>query len=118
MKTQKGIFALVFTMLVALFTTDVSANLLHDETVTFKVYGNCEMCKKRIETALKKNPAIKSADWNVETKMIKVVYDPHGLSVDQIHKIVAHVGHDTDKVKANNAIYHKLDGCCQYERAK
>ncbi|MCU0430948.1 MAG: heavy-metal-associated domain-containing protein [Cytophagaceae bacterium] len=118
MKTQKGIFAIVFTMIVALFTTNVNAKPLHDETATFKVYGNCEMCKKRIETALKKNPAIKSADWNVETKMIKVVYDPHVLSVDQIHKIIADAGHDTDKVKANDTVYSKLPGCCKYVRKK
>jgi len=116
MKTKKGILAIVFTMIASLFTMTLSANSLHDETATFKVYGNCEMCKKRIETALKNNPAIKSADWNVGTKMIKVVYDPHVLSVDQIHKIIADAGHDTDKVKASDATYGKLPACCKYRK--
>jgi len=118
MKTQKKIFTLLLIMQVTLFTNYVYSNPLHDGTATFKVYGNCEMCKKRIETALKQNPAIKNADWNVETKMIKVVYDPHVLSVDQIHKIIADAGHDTDKVKAGEDAYKKLPGCCQYARKK
>jgi copper chaperone CopZ len=119
MKTKNGIFAIVFSMLIALFTThNANAKPLHDETATFKVYGNCEMCKKRIESALTKNTSIKSATWDVKTKMLKVVYDPHVLTVDQIHKIVADAGHDTDKLSATDIVYKKLPGCCQYERKK
>src|SRR3989304_5851997 len=44
-------------------------------TETFKVWGNCEMCKTTIEKSLKKVVGIKSAKWNVETKMITVKFD-------------------------------------------
>jgi mercuric ion binding protein len=111
------IFSTFFLLaLVGLFNT-VNASVAHDETSTFKVYGNCEMCKNRIETALLKNKNIKKATWDVKTKMLTVVYDPHMISLDAIHKIVADAGHDTDKVRASDATYNKLPGCCKYERA-
>lgn len=118
MKSQIGIFAMAYIILVTLFTTNTYANPLHTETATFKVFGNCEMCKKRIETSLKGNQAIISADWNVKSKMIKIVYDPHLITLDKIHQLIAESGHDTEKAKANEATYKKLPGCCQYDRKK
>jgi len=117
MKNQKGVLVLAMAM-IALMVGNVFGFALHTETTTFKVYGNCSMCKKRIEGALTKNENIVKADWNVETKMLTVVYNPHAISVNDIHKIVADAGHDTDQVKADDATYKELMGCCKYKRRK
>ena len=116
MKTQRLIFSVLLSFVASLFAFNVSAAALHFETTTFKVYGNCEMCKKNIESALLKNEHIQKATWDVKTKMLTVVYDPHMISVDNIHKMVANAGYDTDTVRASDAAYKKLHGCCQYER--
>jgi mercuric ion binding protein len=116
MKNLKIAFASLFAVISLAFISH--AKPMHDETTTFKVYGNCEMCKKRIETALKANKSILSANWNVETKMATVTFDPHMINADDVQKIVADAGHDTDKVKAKDAVYNKLTGCCQYDRKK
>jgi len=84
-----------------------------DTTVTFKVYGACEMCKDRIEGALKIK-GIKSADWNVDSKMLTVAYESSRMSLDKIHNRIIGVGHDTELKKANNAVYNKLPDCCLY----
>ncbi|GAL85850.1 cation-transporting ATPase [Sporocytophaga myxococcoides] len=118
MKSQIRIFALLFTIMVTVFITNSTAHPLHYETISFKVSGNCEMCKKRIESALKGNAAIKSVDWNVKTKVVKVEYNLHLISLDKIHQLIADAGHDTDKIKANLSIYNKLPDCCQYDRKK
>lgn len=119
MKTKSGILTVLVSMMMSLFSfTNTKASSMHNETVTFKVYGNCTMCKKRIETALTKTSGITSAVWDVNTKMVTVVYDPHTITVDAIHKPIADVGHDTDKLKAPDDVYSKLPGCCQYERKK
>jgi periplasmic mercuric ion binding protein len=78
-----------------------------------KVSGNCFMCKQRIETALDQ-PGIKSAQWNVETKNLEVVYNSNKISEDKIHQIVAAAGHDTDKQKTTDEVYSKLPFCCLY----
>jgi copper chaperone CopZ len=84
---------------------------------SFKVSGNCDMCKKRIEKAAKVS-GVKSADWNEETKIITVTFSPDKISVDQIQQNIAKVGYDTEKYKADEEGYNRLPQCCQYTRKK
>lgn len=88
------------------------------EKSTFKVFGNCGMCKNRIENALKDISGIQSASWDTDTKMLDVQYTPELITLEKIHHLVAAVGHDTDKVRAKDEVYNNLHGCCQYERAR
>lgn len=88
------------------------------KTVTFKVYGNCGMCERRIEGALKGVKGVEKADWDKETKMIQVTYDPEIISLKEINQKIADVGHDTDEVKAIDKTYNNLPGCCQYDRTE
>ena len=104
------------TLLIA-FTLFTSVFGLHDKTATVKVWGNCGMCKARIEKALKIDGVTK-ADWNVDTKMLTVSYNTHVIGLDQIQQAVSAVGHDTEKFRADNAVYAKLANCCQYNREK
>lgn len=78
-----------------------------------KVYGNCTMCKNRIETALDQN-GIKLATWDTQTKNLEVVYNSKKVSEQQIHEWIAAAGHDTDKVKAKDEVYSQLPFCCLY----
>jgi periplasmic mercuric ion binding protein len=84
---------------------------------TIKVYGNCGMCKKRIEKAVKLN-GVSYANWNSETKQMVVLYDENFVSEDMIEHAIVAVGHDTEKYKADDDVYEKLPGCCHYERKK
>lgn len=92
--------------------------ILHNETETFKVYGNCGMCKKRIESSLKDVKGVSKATWDVKSKMIKITYDPHEISLEKIKTTIASAGHDVVGVKADDKIYNNLPNCCQYDRAK
>jgi periplasmic mercuric ion binding protein len=96
--------------LIAAFTANAQ-----DKTETFKVYGNCGMCERRIEKAAKVE-GVSKADWDEETKMLTVVYDPAKTSNAKIQKAVAAVGHDTEKETAKEDVYKKLPGCCKYDR--
>ncbi len=89
----------------------------HFETISFKVFGNCEMCQERIEKAMKLL-GVKSGVWNVDTKIATVTFDIHSIGPDDIHKAIAAVGYDTEQVRADDKVYKKLPGCCQYEREK
>lgn len=115
MEKTKRILSLVLAILVLVLTSQAFTPT-HVETIKFKVLGNCSMCKKMIESALLKNQNIKKASWDVESKILKVSYDPHMIDEDAIHKIVADAGYDTEKVKASDTAYKKLMGCCQYDR--
>jgi mercuric ion binding protein len=87
------------------------------KTASFRVWGNCDMCKNRIETALNIE-GVKKATWDKNTKTATVTYDPSKISIDTMQKKVASVGHDTEKYKAPDEVYSKLPACCQYDRKK
>lgn len=107
MKTKIAITIIVAVLSISAFAQSKIV------TASIKVYGNCSMCKKRIETALDYN-GIKKAEWNTKTKELSVVYNSAKISEKQIHEIVAKAGHDTDKVKAKEETYASLPFCCLY----
>jgi hypothetical protein len=47
-----------------------------------------------------------------------LVIDETKCSAVDVAKAIAKVGHDTGSVKADDAVYEKLHGCCNYERMK
>jgi hypothetical protein len=86
------------------------------KTESFKVSGECGMCKKKIEKSAKEAGAT-SATWNVKTKLLTVSYPVTSTSASAIQKKIADSGYDTPGFKASDEAYNKLDACCQYERA-
>ena len=87
------------------------------ETAKVHVYGNCEMCKERIEEAANSLQGVETAVWGVETKILTVSFDTTETSLKQIEEQIANFGHDTENVKATEEVYEKLPGCCQYTRS-
>ena len=112
MKTVKII---IIAILAIAFTSNINAQTPATKsiTATIKVSGNCDMCKSRIEKAAKIDGVTK-ADWNKETKVLAVTYDPTKINADAIGKKVAAAGHDNEKVKADSKAYDKLPSCCKY----
>ncbi len=87
-------------------------------TEIFVVYGNCNMCKKRIESSLVALEGVHEAKWDVDTKVMTLKYDDNKVALDDVKKKIAISGHDTDKYKATDESYEDLPGCCQYDRPK
>ena len=78
------------------------------------VDGVCMMCENRIEKQAIDIKGIKLADWNLENRTLKLVYNEKLISVDEIHKFLASIGHDTKKEIASDEAYGLLDPCCKY----
>ena len=125
MKTIKILIAMIIAISSYQFANaqEAKANLRNfdpkPKTVSFRVYGECGMCKRRIENALKVD-GIKSAKWDVDTKMLTVDYilSADITGVNKIQQLIAAVGHDTEKYRALDNIYNNLPGCCHYQRVK
>ena len=99
--------------ILAVFFSCSSSN--SNKNIAFKVWGNCEMCKETIETALKLDGIVK-ADWNTETKQIAITYDTLKIAPLKIHEAIAGVGYDTELLTGDSTAYANLHGCCQYDR--
>ncbi len=89
--------------------TDQALQMVH-------VSGNCDMCKERIETAVKSVSGVTSADWDADRQMLHVQFDPTKTNLDNIQKTVAAAGHDTEKYKAPDNAYNQLPACCLYRK--
>jgi Cu(I)/Ag(I) efflux system membrane fusion protein len=83
---------------------------------TFKVSGNCEMCKERIETAAKSVPGVDQATWDMDSKIIQVSFNKEKTSLEDIQRAIADAGHDTGKYKASDEVYNSLPECCLYRK--
>ena len=76
--------------------------------------GLCLMCKERIEEAAQKTPGVSLASWNMESRELRVVYDPLQTSPSAIAQAVALAGHDAGGFRADDRVYDSLPACCKY----
>lgn len=111
MKSLSIITILIF----ALFSSANSFAQTATKDETIKVWGNCGMCKKTIEKAAT-NAGATAADWNEDSKELKVSYATDKTSSDKIQKEIAKSGYDTQGFTAPDKAYDKLHGCCKYDR--
>ncbi len=81
-----------------------------------KVAGNCEMCKARIEKAVKSVAGVDTVDWDKDTKILAVNFDPEITNLLAIETAVSKAGHDTENTRAKTETYNNLPACCLYER--
>jgi periplasmic mercuric ion binding protein len=105
--------ALIAIMLSPAVMAQTSSKAPDSKTETIKVGGKCESCKDRIEKAAKMN-GVSKADWNMDTHMLTVVYNPARVTSEAIQKSIAAAGHDTEKFKATDMAYNNLPACCKY----
>jgi len=119
MKTLKLFLLIVIITTIggALIAQTTSGSSGNQKTETFKVWGECDMCKSRIEKTVKAEGAT-SAAWDEKSQLLTVTYDPSKTNKDGLSKKLATVGHDTEKYKADDKVYEALPGCCHYDRAK
>jgi hypothetical protein len=78
------------------------------------VDGVCMMCEERIEKKAIDIKGIKLADWDLDNRVLKVVYNEKNITINEIHEFLGSIGHDTEKRIASDEAYSLLDPCCQY----
>lgn len=122
MKTLRifSINAFLLTFLLTFLSASVNSSFAQkakasQTTESIPVSGNCEMCKKKIETAAKKAGA-GQANWDADKKIITVSYNSFSTNAAKIQQGIAAAGYDTRDIKADDKAYGKLPGCCKYDR--
>ncbi len=102
-------------MMAAAFMLVSGLLMAQEKTTDIKVWGNCGMCKKRIEKTAMMD-GVSAATWDKETKMLTLTYDAAKVDTDAVAKKIASVGHDTEKYRADDKTYEGLPECCLYDR--
>lgn len=112
MKSFKKIMITITLLLSVIFS---NAQIKNPKTDTVTVFGNCGMCKSRIEKAGNiKDIAI--VEWNEDTSIATLTYDATKTNQEEILKRIASAGYDSEKILAPDDAYLNLPGCCQYNR--
>ena len=105
-------------LLLSIVFFNISSYAQESKTDTIKVFGNCNMCKEKIEGSLKEKDGITAKNWDKKTKLLVVTYDAAKISKEQIGQKIADVGYDNQYATATEKVYKKLHSCCQYDRPK
>ena len=105
-------------LLLSIVFFNISSYAQESKTDTIKVFGNCNMCKEKIEGSLKEKDGITAKNWDKKTKLLVVTYDAAKISKEQIRQKIADVGYDNQYATATEKAYKKLHSCCQYDRPK
>ena len=106
-------FVFVIAMLAGLTTVAQNKNA----KASLEVDGVCMMCKDRIEKAAIKTKGVKSANWNVKTHELKLIFDERKTDIAAIQSNIVAVGHDTKETKATDEAYNSVHPCCRYRDA-
>jgi len=78
-----------------------------------KTSAVCEMCEAKIERDMSFEKGVKSADLDLETKIVTVKYDPKKTNEAAVRTAITMVGYDADDLMADAKAYEKLPGCCK-----
>ena len=100
-------------LFISSYTFAQSDQKINFTDTTFKVFGACEMCKSRIEDALKLK-GITKAIWDVDSKLLSIQFDSQKITLDKIENTIVALGHDLIHKKAKDYIYQDLPECCHY----
>lgn len=73
----------------------------------------CESCKKRIETYLKRYNGIQTVNVNYKKKETTVKYVTDRINEEEIKAAIANAGYDANEVSANADSYKRLPQCCK-----
>ena len=103
---------IITMVLISLASLGFSQN--KNAKASLEVDGVCGMCKARIEKAAIRTKGVKSANWNIDTHELRLIYDERKTSLDSISKNIANVGHDTKVFTATEEAYNSVHACCRY----
>ena len=96
---------------ISFFTSAQTKTLLIAKITTPTV--QCDMCKERIESYLKRYDGVLSVTVNVKKKETTVKYLTDRTNIENIKTAIANAGYDADDVPANPDAYKELPKCCK-----
>jgi periplasmic mercuric ion binding protein len=73
----------------------------------------CESCKSRIETYLKRYNGVLAVNVNYKKKETTVKYATDRINEEEIKTAIANSGYDANEISANPESYSRLPKCCK-----
>src|SRR5215467_11637015 len=108
---KRSLFLVAALTTVSFFASGQTKALLTAKISTPTV--QCDMCKERIETYLKRYDGVTFVDVNVKRKETTVKYLTDRTNIENIKTAIANAGYDADDIAANPDAYKDLPKCCK-----
>jgi mercuric ion binding protein len=99
-------------IIITLITISFAVNA-QVEKVSIKTSAICEMCKYTIERDLTFQKGIKTADLDLETKVLTVEFSAKKTTEDKIRERITKVGYNADSLQRDLKAYNALPDCCK-----
>lgn len=81
--------------------------------VEIKTSGICEMCQYTLEKDMAFEKGVKEASFNLDDKVMTVVYNPKKTDAQTIRTRITMVGYHADTLARDPMTYEKLPMCCK-----
>lgn len=101
-----------FVIIILLLTGSIAARA-QVEKVNIQTSAICEMCKYAIERDLAFEKGIKTADLDLETKVLTVKFSTKKTTADRIRERITKVGYNADSLQRDVKAYNALPDCCK-----
>lgn len=103
---------LITSILVLAISTSAMAQKAVQTTVKTPTV-QCDMCKERLETYLKRVDGVTFVNVKVKQKETVVKYLADRTNTEMIKASIANAGYDADEIEANPDSYKMLPKCCK-----
>lgn len=106
---------LLFTALIGgIFSLAASAQTKAVQTVKISTPTvQCEMCKNKIESYLKRYDGVSTVNVNYKRKETTIKYLTDRTNEEVLKAAIANAGYDANEIKANSEAYKALPKCCK-----
>ncbi|HRG88954.1 MAG TPA: heavy metal-associated domain-containing protein [Chitinophagales bacterium] len=113
MKVMIKQFASAIILILVMSVSVYAAGKGKSAVVTIKTSAICGSCKVRLEKAVKAVDGVEEALLNLNSKKMKIKYNPDKTSPERLREVISATGYDADGIKKNEQAFGKLPQCCQ-----
>jgi periplasmic mercuric ion binding protein len=99
--------------LIGLATFSFAQQKAVDKVVIKTPTVQCEQCKDKIESYLKREPGVSVVKVDYKKKTTTITFLTDRNNIEQLKTAIANVGYDADDVTADEEAYNKLPKCCK-----
>lgn len=114
MKTSRMILtALLVGVSLISFAQNEPVKVAKGYQVDIQTSAICEMCQHAIEYDLTFAKGVKSADLNLDNKVVTIVYNENKITPEELRTRITKVGYHADFMARDSIAYENLPMCCK-----
>lgn len=111
---MKTLFSTITTFLVMTsFAQKEPVKVAKGHQVEIQTSAICAMCQHAIEYDLTFAKGVKSADLNLDNKVVTIVYNEDKITPEELRTRITKVGYHADFMARDSIAYENLPMCCK-----